>query len=55
MTPRIAEGKETFRFEGHEILVPYAKYLVEYLDSQFALEKNKWDEAPPRLGTSKDP
>lgn len=25
--------KDKFTFEGHEILVAYAKYLLEYLDS----------------------
>jgi hypothetical protein len=23
---------ETFRFEGHEVLTDYAKYMLEYLD-----------------------
>ncbi len=29
------EGHEQFEFEGHEILVAYAKYLIEYLESEF--------------------
>ena len=24
-----------FKFEGHEVLVQYAKYLIEYLEGQF--------------------
>lgn len=28
------EKKETFVFEGQEVLVSYAKYLVEYLDGR---------------------
>ncbi len=27
----VAEGKEQFTFEGHEILTAYAKYLLMYL------------------------
>jgi hypothetical protein len=30
-----AEEKETFIFEGHEILVSYAKYMIEYLEGAF--------------------
>lgn len=29
-----AAGAETFTFEGHDYLVSYAKYLVEYLESR---------------------
>jgi hypothetical protein len=28
-------GTESFMFEGHELLVGYAKYLLEYLRTQF--------------------
>lgn len=28
-----AEGKDTFVYKGSEILVTYAKYLVEYMSS----------------------
>jgi hypothetical protein len=28
----LAAGKDVFQFEGHDILVSYAKYLLEYLD-----------------------
>lgn len=28
-------GKDTFMFEGHELDVGYAKYLIEYLETQF--------------------
>lgn len=27
----VKEGKESFVFEGHELLTSYAKYLIEYL------------------------
>jgi hypothetical protein len=26
-------GREQFDFEGHPLLVPYAKYLIEYLET----------------------
>jgi hypothetical protein len=29
-------GKDEFLFEGHAVLVAYAKYLLEYLATQFA-------------------
>ena len=29
-----SEGKETFMYKGSEILVAYAKYLVEYMTSK---------------------
>jgi hypothetical protein len=28
-------GQETFMFEDSELLVSYAKYMIEYLNSQF--------------------
>ena len=31
----VAEGKEQFTFEGHEILTAYAKYLLMHLKGQF--------------------
>jgi len=31
----VAEGKEQFTFEGHEILTAYAKYLLMHLRDQF--------------------
>lgn len=27
----LKEGAESFKYEGHEILTSYAKYLIEYL------------------------
>jgi hypothetical protein len=30
-----AAGQEVFQFDGHDILVSYAKYLLEYLDGRF--------------------
>lgn len=32
----IKAGETIFTFEGHEILVSYAKYMIEYLESMFA-------------------
>jgi dihydrofolate reductase len=29
-------GKEIFIFGGHEVLVSYAKYLIQYLDGEIA-------------------
>jgi hypothetical protein len=29
-----AEGFEAFTFEGHEILVAYAKYMIQYIETQ---------------------
>lgn len=29
----VKEGRAQFKFEGHELLVSYAKYLIEYLTS----------------------
>ena len=28
--------RESFEFEGHELLTSYAKYLLEYLSTRFA-------------------
>jgi len=28
-------GKESFMYKGDEYLTSYAKYVIEYLDSQF--------------------
>jgi hypothetical protein len=28
-------GKESFVFQGHEILVTYAKYMIEMLEGRF--------------------
>jgi hypothetical protein len=30
----VKENKDTFVFEGQELLVSYAKYLIEYLTSR---------------------
>jgi len=30
----IKNGKKSFMFEGQEVLVSYAKYLIEYFQSQ---------------------
>lgn len=34
-----ATGQEQFTFQGHEVLVSYAKYLCEYLTNQGLLDK----------------
>lgn len=30
----VKDEKESFIFEGHELLVSYAKYLIEYAETQ---------------------
>jgi hypothetical protein len=32
----VTEGRDQFTFEGHELLTSYAKYLIQYLDDNFA-------------------
>jgi len=32
----VEQGTDVFVFEGHELLVDYAKYLIQYLEGQFA-------------------
>jgi hypothetical protein len=32
-------GADTFTFEGHDYLVSYARYLVEYLESRLLRER----------------
>jgi len=32
----MSAGQESFIFHGHEVLVAYARYLIEYLDNRFA-------------------
>jgi hypothetical protein len=34
-----ALGLNQFEFQGHTLLVNYAKYLIEYLDDQFTNPK----------------
>lgn len=29
----VKNGMDTFKFKGHDVLVAYAKYLIEYLES----------------------
>ena len=31
----LANEKQIFEFEGHEMLVSYAKYLIQHLDTHF--------------------
>jgi hypothetical protein len=37
----VASGAEQFTFEGHEVLTRYAKYMLEYLDGKFDMERKK--------------
>lgn len=30
----IQDGKDSFTFDGHELLVSYAKYLIEYAQTK---------------------
>lgn len=30
----LAEGKEQFNFQGHQLLTSYAKYLIQYAESR---------------------
>lgn len=33
----VADGKPTFVFEGHEFVVEYAEYVIQYLQRRFGL------------------
>lgn len=35
-TNALKDKKEVFKFEGNDLLVSFAKYLIEYLDSKLA-------------------
>ena len=37
----VKQQRQTFEFEGHTLLTDYAKYLIEYLDSQYNPKKSK--------------
>lgn len=34
----LENGEDQFRFKGNSILVSYARYLIQYLDTQFEKE-----------------
>lgn len=34
----LEQGEELFQFKGKDILVSYAKYLIQYLEPQFEKE-----------------
>jgi hypothetical protein len=34
-----AQGKDSFTFEGKEVLCSYAKYVIEYVESQMGDRK----------------
>jgi hypothetical protein len=37
-------GADQFEFEGHPIIMAYAKYLIEYLESQFKPDVREVEE-----------
>ena len=37
----VKEGKESFTFEGHELLTSYAKYLIEYVTDRLGELRNR--------------
>ena len=37
-TDALVEGKETFKFQGHEVFTEYAKYVVEHGKSKLNLK-----------------
>lgn len=38
----IEAGQSMFVFDGHELLVTYASYLIEHLDAEFAARMRKF-------------
>lgn len=36
----IEDGKQSFTFKGREVLVSYAKYMIEYLEGEFKKRRN---------------
>lgn len=43
----VAEGFDTFPFEGHTFLVSYAEYLIEFLDGALAHDPTSRDKGTP--------
>lgn len=37
----VAMGVESFTFKGHELLVSYAKYLLEYLEGRNVRDRTR--------------
>ncbi len=35
----VRTGNQQFTFEGREVVVGYAKYMIEYLEMQFGIAK----------------
>lgn len=33
-------GRMEFKFEGHDIYTPFAKYLIEYVEGRLSLGRN---------------
>lgn len=40
----ISDGKDQFVFKGFDVLVSYAKYLIEYLDSNGTMTRAVGDD-----------
>lgn len=36
----VEKKKETFEFEGRQLMTGYAKYMIEYLEGQFGKSPN---------------
>lgn len=37
----VAQRKDVFTFDGHEFVTSYAKYLLQYLDSQLIAQPRR--------------
>lgn len=46
----VTEGKEVFQMDGHDILVSYAKYLIEYLEQLKGMKPDDVVELTPTKG-----
>jgi len=38
LTEARSAGKDSFFFKGHEVLVDYADYVVQYLENKFQMD-----------------
>jgi hypothetical protein len=36
----VEDGEQSFTFKGREVLVSYAKYMIEYLEGEFKKQRN---------------
>lgn len=41
----VKEGRESFEYEGHELLTSYAKYLIEFLTDRLSDDKINTEKA----------